>query len=390
MKKLLCLVSLFIPLFTLGQVNISGKIFDVATRQPVPYATVYVNGTTIGTITNDEGVFALNVPGSSVVVISHVSYHPKTILAESGANTELTIFLQAKDIDLSEIKVEDKSLRQKNIEIFKQLFLGADRWGENAQLKNDSVLLFHHEYDYQKLELNGRVKNSIKSGYNDNICEWGKDSTYVVTKNLSVFNAEAKAPLIIDIPLLGYKLQVDLIEFMIEYSGRSNNCTFLGYFYFQPYQTERRSKTRKIENNRQAVYYNSSQHFFRSLYNKSLAQNGYELLEKKKDETTKKILYSVMSIDSCINYTKDNQMQIVGLNEKDLIVLYFHKPDGSPVDICTHKKGNHYLKSEIYFMNDTCVVNRTGTIPNNDIMFGGEISAKKVGTFLPDDYVIGK
>jgi hypothetical protein len=49
---------------------------------------------------------------------------------------------------------------------------------------------------------------------------------------------------------------------------------------------------------------------------------------------------------------------------------------------------NSFYKSEIYFFSDTCTITKEGTVPNNNIGFGGEISKKKVGTFLPDDYYI--
>ncbi|HET9506029.1 MAG TPA: carboxypeptidase-like regulatory domain-containing protein [Hymenobacter sp.] len=45
-----------------AQAQVSGRVLDAHTRQPVPYASVQVPGTTLGTTANAEGEFALRVP----------------------------------------------------------------------------------------------------------------------------------------------------------------------------------------------------------------------------------------------------------------------------------------------------------------------------------------
>ncbi len=45
-----------------AQVQVSGRVLDAHTRQPVPYASVQVPGTTLGTTANAEGDFALRLP----------------------------------------------------------------------------------------------------------------------------------------------------------------------------------------------------------------------------------------------------------------------------------------------------------------------------------------
>lgn len=50
------------PLATRAQTQLSGQVLDRQTRQPVPYASVVVPGTTLGTTSNAEGQFVLRVP----------------------------------------------------------------------------------------------------------------------------------------------------------------------------------------------------------------------------------------------------------------------------------------------------------------------------------------
>lgn len=45
-----------------AQTQLNGRVLDAQTRQPVPYASVQVPGTTLGTTANAEGEFALRVP----------------------------------------------------------------------------------------------------------------------------------------------------------------------------------------------------------------------------------------------------------------------------------------------------------------------------------------
>lgn len=177
--KILFVIILFVcPIYAFCQKSFSGIVLDSFSRKPLPYATVYINGTTTGTITNDKGHFNINgISTPARLVVSHINYRPKTMLIDGNSQEKLVIELQERVINLSEIKVSDKNLRKKNIDIFKRMFLGADYWGENAILNNDSVLRFELYYNEKKVPLSESVKNEIKLGYNRNAHELNEDST---------------------------------------------------------------------------------------------------------------------------------------------------------------------------------------------------------------------
>ena len=48
-----------LPAIAVGQENFTGVVLDSLTREALPYAAVYVNGTTKGTITDTLGLFEL-------------------------------------------------------------------------------------------------------------------------------------------------------------------------------------------------------------------------------------------------------------------------------------------------------------------------------------------
>ncbi len=348
---LLALLLALFPGTLIAQFRLQGVVLDQQNLEPVPYATVYLNGTTIGTITNIEGKFTIeHAVAPSLLVISHISYETQVHPISSNANNELKIKLKERTLELSSIEITDINLRNINLLHFKNWFLGTDRWGSNAEIKNDSVLVFYRQGEEE-------------------------------------FRAVAKAPLLVEMPLLGYDLQVQLEEFIIRKTPDSKtNCSILGYYYFKPYTTTNRLKIIKYEQNRRKAYYNSIQHFCRSLYSGQLEQNGYRLIEKKENIEDKSYSYEVVKIDSCLRYIEGDQALICGFKNRRFIIHYYGDENGKPVDL-SKEQGFQTTFSEIYLMNDTCIICSDGIIPDNRrIVFGGFISNKRIGTYLPSDY----
>ena len=381
--KYLTLIILSLPLVLFGQNPLSGIVIDSSSNKPVPDATVYINGTTNGTTTNSKGIFEFkNVTIPSQLIISHISFFPKMIYITSENNMGVEIRLKTRTVQLSELLVKDKSLRRKNVYEFKRWFIGIDDWGQNAVLKNDSSLVFNGNYENIKVAINP-VSNS--SG----ISIIGNGDTTISYKRLMCLRAKAKTPLLIDLPLLGYMLQVELIDFEVIYGRNSEQVGSLGYYYFKQYPAKSKLKLAKYERNRRKVYYNSSQHFFRSLFSNSLMQNGYRLAEEVVNDSTKRKSYRFVNIDTCVHSVNVNLKQIVGLNGKHFIILYYGDKRDMPIDLMV-EKGTIHKQSDIYFFSDTCLITSSGTTPDNSIIFGGVISEKKAGAILPDDYSVLK
>ena len=64
MKPLLSLFLLFLSITAGAQRLIRGQVLDAERNTPVVAASVFLNNTTIGTITNDKGEFRLQVFGN--------------------------------------------------------------------------------------------------------------------------------------------------------------------------------------------------------------------------------------------------------------------------------------------------------------------------------------
>ena len=382
---------LFLPAHLFAQSTIRGIVFDSLTLEPLPMATVYINGTTQGTTTDNNGRFELkDVSLPATVVFSYVGYQPKALVLNNNPG-KLTIGL-TPNIELPEILVSGKKNKadKVNMEKFKSMFLGDDRWGKRAAIKNENVLVFDNSaessYFIRKIRNTSFI---IPFASNDRVVISNVyDDTVKVNK--SVFTAWAYEPLIIDLPLLGYELYVDLVEFSVLQVNNITTCNILGYFYYKPYEKLSKRKTRTIEENRKQAYYGSSQHFLRSLAKDRLAENGYVLTMPGEVVKGKKSISMNVPVDLA-NYSADqgdSLIQIYGLNNKNLKIRYYHGSYGKPANFEEYYPGiRFYSESGISFLKDTCVFRKDGILVDNSIRFTGDISKRRVGACLPDDYI---
>jgi hypothetical protein len=99
-------------------IKVSGRVTEDDGKSPLPYASVTVEGTYIGTMTNREGNFDLIIPlllQNSNIIVSSVGYKQKTIFLKNLVS-EPVIQMQSVSVKLREIlvkPVDPKSVLQK-------------------------------------------------------------------------------------------------------------------------------------------------------------------------------------------------------------------------------------------------------------------------------------
>ena len=93
MRRVLLLAFLsVVSALVWGQNTVCGVVLDSLTNEPLPSATVYVNGTIQGTSTDLDGRFELKgVTFPATVVFSFVGYKPKAVdlVRNPGGDDEL-------------------------------------------------------------------------------------------------------------------------------------------------------------------------------------------------------------------------------------------------------------------------------------------------------------
>ena len=382
------LLIIFLSLSSVGQsqVRISGTILDIETNSPVQFATVYIDGTTKGTITDSTGYFSLKkVKPPCTMIISHVGYKTFSTYFENRSYPELEFLLNPKDVFIQEICISDLNLRKRNLKLFRADFLGTDVWGKYATIENENAIYFTKEYEQCQVGVSEKQIPIFLQSEKDEI-EWSGDSTIITYQKPISFNVAAKEPLIVDLPLLGYELYIDLISFVHKYTTKKEPemSSFRGHFYFQPIKFKSKRDSIRIQKNRLKVYYNSPQHFCRSLYENRLLENGYQFHELIQDDSTLKVHAKVVNVDSLL-IRENNIATIIGAGHKKYQISYFQNYRGTPVNL-NEKRGYEPSISTMTFMDDTCRIRKDGTTPQIDILFGGPLSIKKVGAMLPNDY----
>ena len=99
---LACLFLVGIGLVNAQSKSISGNVFSADDGQPVIGATVMVKGTTVGTITDTDGKFKINVPGNGKsLLISFVGMKTQEVEAKNN----MTVRLEADTRQMDEVVV---------------------------------------------------------------------------------------------------------------------------------------------------------------------------------------------------------------------------------------------------------------------------------------------
>jgi hypothetical protein len=255
MKSLFTAFFLFvIASFPSFSATISGYITDATNGQPLESVTIFVAGTTSGTVSDAEGRFSLDYPnkGTAQLVLTHIGYEYKTMNIDDVENGRiLRIILQEKPQQLSEVNVIGiDPNRKENMKEFLFGFFGDSQAGKKCKILNPDVL---------KLS-----RNFLP----------GKIGEYIIT-------ATADSALIIENKLLGYTIRYTLECF----HQTKYETTFQGYPLFIDNLSQIRNPDRIIQLREQA-YLGSPMHFFRSLHTKKLDSEGFKLYQVKTGPNT--------------------------------------------------------------------------------------------------------
>lgn len=91
-------------------IEITGKVLD-ENGEPLPGATLTIEGTTTGTVTDMDGNFSLNLDEGEVLVISYIGYQTQKITIEN--QTQVSVSMELDDTSLGEVVVIGYGTREK-------------------------------------------------------------------------------------------------------------------------------------------------------------------------------------------------------------------------------------------------------------------------------------
>jgi hypothetical protein len=240
---------IFLLLFLLGsgyllsaQVQVSGRVLNDVTGEPLSNASVYINNTTIGTVTNANGEYVLKgiEPGQYEIIVSYVGFDLLVHRVSIGSSSLRITFRQVPKVqELRDILVVSSSQRKKWLEIMRIHFLGQTSAADKCRILNEDDIFF---------ERTGR-KEAIK--------------------------AYSELPLVIENKELGYRIYFELQEFY--YDAVEGQTRFYGYSRYEEMKASTDGKSGRYQRIRSRNYQGSTLHFFHALLRDALEQEGFSI-----------------------------------------------------------------------------------------------------------------
>lgn len=120
-----------------SQVTISGKVVDSASNEPLAGASVFAQNTTLGTVTDKEGNFSLQLKsGGYELIISFTGYQSQEFRITDNRNQDVRIGLIKEDRTLSEVVIQSSNEVmdgwEKYGDFFISHFIGATPFAEKC------------------------------------------------------------------------------------------------------------------------------------------------------------------------------------------------------------------------------------------------------------------
>ncbi|GAB3643819.1 carboxypeptidase regulatory-like domain-containing protein [Spirosoma arcticum] len=219
--------------------SLTGRVLDAQTNQPLPFATVYLNNTSRGTVADSNGVYRLtNVPlGNAELVGSVLGYQTlrQPLRLTDARLRAVDLRLQPTDQALATVTVTARRnpAWARQFRTFSRELLGNRPQARVCRIMNPGVLSFTEEKGHLR--------------------------------------AQATEPLVIENGALGYRLHYSLLLFDLYRS----KLLFAGSARFEELPATSPRQQTGWQANRQKVYQGSLQHLLATLLAGTHEQAGY-------------------------------------------------------------------------------------------------------------------
>ncbi|MFI5130118.1 MAG: carboxypeptidase-like regulatory domain-containing protein [Chitinophagales bacterium] len=253
-------ISFFLLLLSCFYSNaqtVSGRVVDSVTNEPMAGASVYCQNTTVGTVTNKQGEFSLQLKaGGYELIVSYTGYQTKLIRINSTDGSVPVIGMIKEDKSLGEVIIkssnEVKDGWDKYGKFFLENFIGSTPNAAKCTLVNPEVLKFY------------------------------------LLKKSNKLRVLATDPLQIENKALGYNMRYQLDSFVYYYNTDIN--LYRGFCLYTEMEGNDSLKV-AWATNRSKAYFGSKLHFLRSYYDSTLTEDGYviDLLDENNPTKFNKI-----------------------------------------------------------------------------------------------------
>jgi hypothetical protein len=356
----LFIISTFLFVNAIAQNNfsISGTVINEVTGLPMAAASVFAQNTTLGTVTDNDGNFKLMLPnGGYDLIISFTGFKTENKrITSSDANEKIIFKLKEKEKELESVAVVSTNEVKDGFATYGQFFanefIGKSANSKQCSIQNPEVLHFFFS----------KKKNRLK--------------------------ITATEPLIVKNNALGYNIKFELDSFTHEY--KTEVSTYSGYPLFENMQGDS-TQIQQWQAARKEAYKGSILHFMRSIYNKDITDQKFEMqfIVKVygKDEGIK-----VKDIYAAINYAKDDSTQTVEIlpNQSEVGILFLGAKPSANYLLENPTESKDFKLSVLSFKpKESIIIEQNGYFyDQNDVTTSGYWAWDKVAEQLPYDYEV--
>ena len=229
-----------------GKVTLTGKVTDEKNGQPLPFANVFLNNSSIGTNADGNGNYKLaDLPiGTLEIAVTFLGYETiKQSLRFETPGTKTVVFKMREGMQLGAVTIHAKKnkKREKDIKTITKELLGTSKFSKQCQLMNTEVLRISSE--------DGHVE------------------------------AQTISPLIIENNALGYRIYQDLDDFDY-YNGK---VLYGGATRFELLKPKDDAQKKLWRANQEAAYKGSLKNLLASMVSDSLIENGFRVYQEIPD-----------------------------------------------------------------------------------------------------------
>lgn len=362
-KNILLLFSFLLVITTVDAQNsysVTGSVKSKTDQDPIAGAQIFLNGSTIGTLSDGDGNFILSgIPsGTHELIVQSLGFESaRTLISTDELSLEYSFVLDEKVYSLDEITVKPNSQDWKyNFEQFRKTFIGEGPFSKGTIIKNEGVINF----DFN----------------NEN----------------RILNAFAYERIEIENKDLGYRIFFYLEDFQINY--KMGTTFFYGQTFFEEMSSRRQRTRNKWKENREKAYLGSFTHFTNSLIEKEIEKNGFEVRAEQREKKARYLSKDTVTqsqffhqVDTTYyEYSFINFLNVTYKNEyEDMTYLYSSaKPfDSNP------RLLPDFQNSSVTLISDSVLVDKSGFILDpTSILFDGYWGFEKLSDMLPLTYEI--
>lgn len=264
-KEYFILLAILIPCFLQAQYQIKGRILNAEDKTPLPYATVFLSKTSKGTSSNSAGEFLItNVPeGHFDLVVSFVGFETLVVPITPKQQKTYTLMLMPSTLELAEVTIYDGKVKRadwdKNYRLFERNFIGLSENSSLCKILNPKVLKFDER-------------------------GW-------------MLRATADSALLIENRALGYNLKVMIEQYSLNTSRPK--IVYKTKMFFEYLEAANGEEEKFWARNRLKAYEGSEMHFMRSIYNRSLIEEGF-FIRVSTEEMRKGKVKMIAKIDTTL------------------------------------------------------------------------------------------